>query len=711
MRTLRCTCTNATLVAICVLCTSAGLWAGTPTDSIASTMRSGQYTRAIHLIETRSADLSDSLTRVRLAICYLKSGHPDRALGLFPSSSTGGIRTRYLRYWRACALLESGSASESIPIFRNLSISGSDALADSSAIALLRAARAAGDSVVEYQAVRALCSQSDGLAARGWEWRAIYELDRGGTAWIASWLEVLQRHPGSRSAYRVSLRALAADWNPTNAWLVKLARMFEHHGDWARAIETWKRGLSDPQLSGRETEISFYLARAHLRLRHYRDSRRYLARVLDDETDTRWRPRALRLAALSHRRAGNEERTRMYERKFLREFSRHKQAPDALWNVAMSWERQKRFWKAIRVYDELARRYPLSTESEKGRWRAGFCLYLLHRYGSAHKRFASLAGEARQYFIADQARYWAAKSLAADGKRSRARETWDVAAAYAPRSYYSIAAAVRADRPTTPPEDESPSSRIVSDSSHPRLYAEAHWLASLGEWRWARAILEPSAKSFARSVSAKEIVADAYEQIGDTRMSFLWRSRAMWSRLAESRYHECPPETLRRIWPDFYRDEVEDAAGVSGVSPYLLWAIMRQESVFDPQVTSSADARGLMQMIPPTGRAMARREHMPGYTALDLYVPSVSIRFGARYIASLLKRFSGDISQAAAGYNAGPHNVKRWVKLGRGDRDVYVESITYSETRKYVKLVLRNYHIYRSLHGGESVTARSEDDE
>jgi soluble lytic murein transglycosylase len=171
----------------------------------------------------------------------------------------------------------------------------------------------------------------------------------------------------------------------------------------------------------------------------------------------------------------------------------------------------------------------------------------------------------------------------------------------------------------------------------------------------------------------------------------------MWKRTTEDRYHELPPDLLRRVWPDFFRREVVAAARENDVDPALVWAIIRQESVFGPDVTSQADARGLMQIIPSTGRALAREVGIEDLSPEDLYDPGLNIRLGTRYAAQLLRRFK-KIDLVAAAYNAGPSNALRWERAAGTDHDVLRETITYSETRRYVKLILRNYLIYRSLY-------------
>ena len=371
----------------------------------------------------------------------------------------------------------------------------------------------------------------------------------------------------------------------------------------------------------------------------------------------------------------------------------------ALWNIAMSYERVGRLDDAIETYHELHRRFPSSTQAAQGGWRIGFCQYQDGAYIEAYEQFSELAGTSTDFVTTDQASYWAGKSLMAAGKRQEAMAVWDNAAAFSPRSYYSVAAAIKVRRPVTPPEDEEQDAETPpAGPPHWPGFEEAHWLALVGEWRLAREVLTRQAASEARTVTEKERLADAFERIGDFAYAIRWRWRAMWSRTTEDRYHRLPPNTLRRVWPDFFRPEVLDAARRTGVSPHLIWAIIRQESIFDTEVTSQADARGLMQIIPPTGLELARQMNVRGFTPEDLYDPGLNVKMGALYVSQLLHRFDGRADLVAAGYNAGPYNARRWHRAHPEDEDVFRERISYSETRKYVKLVLKNYHIYAALY-------------
>ena len=136
------------------------------------------------------------------------------------------------------------------------------------------------------------------------------------------------------------------------------------------------------------------------------------------------------------------------------------------------------------------------------------------------------------------------------------------------------------------------------------------------------------------------------------------------------------------------------------LDPALPFAIMRQESAFQPGALSYANAYGLMQIIPPTGDEIATKIGYENFKTDDLNKPKINLLFGTFYLKYLLDTFDNDLIYAIAGYNAGPDAVSRWKeKAPRLERDEFVELIPYNQTRDYVKKVLTNYLHYKAIWG------------
>ena len=152
-------------------------------------------------------------------------------------------------------------------------------------------------------------------------------------------------------------------------------------------------------------------------------------------------------------------------------------------------------------------------------------------------------------------------------------------------------------------------------------------------------------------------------------------------------------------WPVPFSADVNAATnGGSDPDTALVYAVMREESGYRPDVVSSSGARGLLQLMPETAERVARGAGMSKPSADDLFLPHLNIRLGSLYLSELLRRFEGRRSAAIGGYNAGPRTVGRWLEAAAGEDDEWVEDISYDQTRAYVKRVMRSIHAYRVLY-------------
>ncbi|GEM_PF-891557 len=158
-------------------------------------------------------------------------------------------------------------------------------------------------------------------------------------------------------------------------------------------------------------------------------------------------------------------------------------------------------------------------------------------------------------------------------------------------------------------------------------------------------------------------------------------------------------QVLRLHYPQAYRSLLFQNSRRYGVPFAFAWSIMRTESHFRKRATSWVGARGLMQIMPSTGRKIARRIGMRPFHSGMLYTPKVNVRMGCWYLGELLKKFEGNVMLAAASYNAGPHRVAAWLTFQQDlDADEFVEEIPFRETRRYVKKVFRTYILYNFLY-------------
>jgi soluble lytic murein transglycosylase len=168
---------------------------------------------------------------------------------------------------------------------------------------------------------------------------------------------------------------------------------------------------------------------------------------------------------------------------------------------------------------------------------------------------------------------------------------------------------------------------------------------------------------------------------------------------------DLPPEILRIIFPLDYWPLLKGNAQAQGLDPYMLAALAAQESAFDPVVKSAANAVGLLQIIPSTGRRLARQVGMRSYSQKSLQNPEINARLGSKYFGDLVREFGG-YYYALAGYNAGEHRVRRWNEEAPGlPQDEWIDNIPFPETQNYVKRILGTAEDYRRLYSEGQVAA------
>jgi soluble lytic murein transglycosylase len=163
--------------------------------------------------------------------------------------------------------------------------------------------------------------------------------------------------------------------------------------------------------------------------------------------------------------------------------------------------------------------------------------------------------------------------------------------------------------------------------------------------------------------------------------------------------NQLPRPFWEGLFPRVYWTDLKRHSADNQLDPFLVASLIRQESEFHAAAVSRANAIGLMQVLPSTGRKLAREAHVRPFSPAMLTVPQVNLQLGTRYFRKMLDRYDGVLEYALAAYNAGPHRVDAWLSNAQyGDVYEFVESIPFTETREYVKSIRRNVSVYQELY-------------
>jgi soluble lytic murein transglycosylase len=487
-----------------------------------------------------------------------------------------------------------------------------------------------------------------------------------------------------------------------------------------------------------EHEASYFLGRSHQRLGNFRTAAREYEDATEFGPDAEYYDLAWSKLAYCRRAIGKlEESLATYER-FAVENPDREAAPELLWEKARLLEEKGRWDEAGAEFRRIVGAYPASPWADDALFRAGLCLYKLEDYSRAAALFADIFASASGDEEA-RALFWSAKCREHLSGVDDAVATYVDAVEAAQDSYYGARA--RARLRELGHLAEGSSGGPTRPGAAPRSARTAIWggevldfAAWLAEWydevyfpvgrvalrqsiydepafRRADTFLALHMRSAALTElthlvgvvgsdpRALDILVDYCERAGLHKRAILLSERILALSPAEE-LSDAPIYLQKRICPTHFRDLVERECAARGVDPHIEYSLIRQESLFEPDAVSWVGARGLSQIMPATGRWVARRLGHRGFRTTHLYDPEINIRFGTEYLSVQLDEFDGDVMRALAAYNGGPDASTRWWEYGgERDSDVFVEDIGYSQTIDYVRRVFRYSEVYRRLYG------------
>jgi soluble lytic murein transglycosylase len=452
----------------------------------------------------------------------------------------------------------------------------------------------------------------------------------------------------------------------------------------------------------------------------------------------------LRAFALYAARSNYAKAAELFERAARED---HENAPRALFYAARALSRGQLDERAIAGYERVARQFPKSDWAEQAQYlsarlrfiagdylkaRGLYDRYLTMfgkraRFGndanyeralcaletdqplSAAPAFARLAALAKDRRNKARLRYLEALSLALGNQKEKATLAFTEVARSEPLSFFGLAARGRlgiVGAPQPPLIAEGAASTPYTPLAL-TLPADVAALNRVGLARDAERELLRQEVSVSRAYAPRstEALCQAYGTLGVAERRYRVAQSAVRGTILDFAPTVANTWAWDCFYPRPYEGLVQAAAQRENLSPSLLFAIMRQESAFDPVAGSTAGACGLLQLIVPTARRVADKLNEP-FVESALLCPNDNVRYGAHYLGQLSGYFNGNLALVAAAYNAGPEAVFRWLsapeKIGM---DAFVARIPFEETRTYVERVLGNLARYQYLSGGAAAVS------
>jgi soluble lytic murein transglycosylase len=393
--------------------------------------------------------------------------------------------------------------------------------------------------------------------------------------------------------------------------------------------------------------------------------------------------------ARSFVRLGQRTRAVPALRQFLEDHPDHPRASAATYLLADLRQDQRRLPEADSIYRVLQETWPSSQFASTARSRLAARALAAGDLAGAMEMFRAEVDQRGSRSRA--AHYQLARLAQQTGDTAMALVEWAALAHQDSIGYYGTVARQAAG---LPPPVFAPRPAVEASPEVTRQLAVLDLLQGADLQAEAEALIAHLTDSHAWDVAQLMDVAEGLIDRGQARTAV----NVGWRIVGLHRLND--PRVLRIIFPWPNRELLEREAREFDLDPFLLVAMVRQESAFDPDATSRAGARGMMQLMPATALWLARRLRVDWHDSF-LAVADANVHLGAAHLAQMLKQY-GDVVPALAAYNAGGSRVRRWMRYPEArarDWFSFVERIPFPETRGYVQTLLRNRELYRALYG------------
>ena len=422
---------------------------------------------------------------------------------------------------------------------------------------------------------------------------------------------------------------------------------------------------------------------------------------------------ALFFYAVALRDLGSRDEYLHIVRRIVDEFPTQSWAEEALNNLATHYILQSDDESAERTFREIYEKFPTGHYAERAAWKLGWWAYRNGKYAETIRVFESAAAHFPRSDFRPPWLYWSGRAHEWLKQRELADARYTLVATDYLNSYYGRLAAQRLEISEFRFQSSDSSLQTsdvklqISDapaSVLPPNETIVRTLLGLELYDQALDELHYAQKEWGDSPAIQATIGWIFYERGDLRAGINVMKRAYPQYLAAGG-EKMPRELLKVLFPVNYWSLIRRYSVERQLDPFIVAALIAQESTFTADVRSPANAYGLMQIVPATGRQYAKMLHMPGFSLRMLTTAESNLKMGTAYFADLVRQYGG-VPYALATYNAGPSRIVRWKAAKPGlDADEFIDDIPFPETQNYVKRILGTAEDYRRLYGLEGSSA------
>ena len=665
---------------------------------------------------TASAASQDSYASLARGVKAITDGEYATGLALVSRRELAATRlANYAKYYQAMALQGLSRFAEADAVLTPLVANLQDgALKDTSKLKLAEVMIARPDPARAEQFLRTITADAKSASEDFWMLLGQAEdaLDHRDHA-IEAYRKVYYGFPLSGRAADAKtgldrLHVTVGAGGPVGDELARAERLFAGRR-WAEARVAFEPLLSIVSAEDRG-RITLHLAECDYHLGRHKAAHERLKTYLDEGSKE---PEARYYYLSAVRGMGDRSTYVSLSRALVKDHPDSQWAAETLDDLASFYIIDDQDDQADSVFRELLDRFPKHRYTERAAWKVGWEAYRQQKFSDTIKVFESAAvtfprADYRPGWI-----YWSGRARDRIGDAFGAAARYRLAVADYGNSYYGrlasrlLASRKDADAAAAPPVARSTASPAQAAAAPPTeslmralmtagLYDDALREVQFAQRTWGDSPALQATSAWIRAQQAQQLRAE--ERFAALRGSITTMRRAYPQFLADEG-QTLPLEVLRIIFPLDYWDLIEKYSKPMSLDPYLVSALMAQESTFTAEIRSSANARGLMQVMPSTGRRYARKMGIRPFTTASLSQPETNVRIGVRYFKDLVDKFGG-VHYALASYNAGDARVAEWLKDAPNlPADEFIDSIPFPETQNYVKRILGTTEDYRRLYG------------